>query len=296
MNTRKLAKSIIDIPGVVGIGSSTLKIFLESSRYLDAVPKKLFGKKVTPIVTGPIEALSLQGGLSISNQYIGAGTLGIVHDGYIITNAHVIALDQHSNFAPNSKVYFPGIIDGGTQVVGDLIGYVDIKFNDNLADNYLDMAVAKTYVDYINDTIYNQKIAFTPTGVREKDIVYKVGRTTGYTTGEVISTSASVKVHYEDKWAVFTDVIAIKGIDEAFMKPGDSGAIIIKDNKIAGIGFAGNPDTGYAFACKPKYLFPAFRAIVSGKKVVKESSGIGWLGLISVPILFMAIRNFRNMY
>ena len=276
--TQQIAKNILDIEGIVGIGSSpTIKIFVSSPEYANAVPKDMLGKKVQVIVTGPIRALSLRtseitpvlGGISISNQYITAGTLGVVHDGIILTNAHVIAMDEQANFRDDSVIIQPGKFDKGTRKIGRLLYYVPIRLNDLGADNIIDFAAGSCEVDFLNDEILvsdkNEKIIFSPTDVKEGDVVVKSGRTTGVTSGIVVSESASVKVNYApNKWAVFHDVIVVKGIDGAFMEGGDSGSFVSKDKKFVGLGFAGNPDTGYAFVSKAKYIIAAMQGKTLG--------------------------------
>mgnify|MGYP000076504856 CR=1 FL=1 len=64
--------------------------------------------------------------------------------------------------------------------------------------------------------------------VKTGDKIAKAGRTTGYTIGEVIATNATIKVYYGAGFAVFTDVIVAKGIDEIISSPGDSGSLVFK--------------------------------------------------------------------
>lgn len=303
--TEKIAKNILDIDGIVGIGSSpTVKIFVSSPEYAEAVPKEIAGKKVQVIVTGPVEALSLRteevnpilGGISISNQYITAGTLGVVHNGEIITNAHVIAMDEQANFRDDSIILQPGKYDGGTRRIGKLIKYVPIDLNDLGADNRVDLAIGSCEVDFLNDTILADtqvKVSLKPTDVKEGDVVVKSGRTTGVTSGIVVSESASVKVNYApSKWAVFHDVIVVRGINEPFMRGGDSGSFVSKDNKFVGLGFAGNPNTGYAFISKAKYVI----GVLEGNYYALSSSG-GNLLLLGIPLglfgLFLLRRHRR---
>ena len=300
MNTELIAKNILDIEGVVGIGSSpTIKIFVESEDYIDAVAKIIHGKKVDVYVTGRVRALDrvrpVVGGVSVGNPKITAGTLGIVHNGLIISNAHVLAMDENGNFLDHAENWQPGPLDGGSEydVIGYLLSYIPIDFNSLTADNRVDIAIGKMIEDYVNDTLLINdslvKIDFSPIDLKEGDMVFKVGRTTGLTKGIVVSESASVKVFYtEDKWAVFHDVYVIKGMDGAFMRGGDSGSIIFKDKRFAGLGYAGNPDTGFAFANKPKYVLAALR----GK--AEHSYIVPIVALTSIPIMFMVAKKLAH--
>lgn len=86
--------------------------------------------------------------------------------------------------------------------------------------------------------------------------VWKVGRTTGITIGEVEDDSAKIKVWYGDRWRIFEDVVIARGM----ARGGDSGSPVFlmegdrpsEKDKLCGILFAGS-STHYVF-CKYKYL------------------------------------------
>jgi len=277
MKLQAMAKNLFDIDGVVGVGSSNgLKVFIESEDYLDAVPMTIAGRPVEVVVTGKLKAMPLSisdrcskvrplvGGISISNEVVSAGTLGVVWDGYILTNAHVIAMDENADFVKSTKIYQPGLYDGGQEVVGNLVGYAQIQFNDTSADNYVDFAVGEVNVDYASGLIAGDEedynIILNSYEPKEGEEVRKTGRTSGTTYGSVESTSAFVKVWYTDsKWAAFHDVILVKG--NPFMEAGDSGSFVDKDELFVGLGFAGNPTTGYGVVCKAKYVLYAFNQL-----------------------------------
>jgi len=309
---RRAAKNILDLEGVVGIGSSKdVKIFVESEEYIDAVPMSLAGQPVKVVVTGRLKALSLSiderrgkvrplvGGISISNEYTTAGTLGVVHNGYILTNAHVIAVDTRGNFVEQAKVIQPGLYDGGDvkkDVVGALIGYTKIWFNDVAAENYADLAVAIATTDYINDVVAGEaedyQVVMTPYEPKEGETVRKTGRTTGTTYGTVESTSAVVKVWYsDDKWAAFHDVILVRG--NPFSKGGDSGSLVDKDGQFVGLVFAGNEVTGYGVVCKAKHVLYAFRELTQPTEEAKPSLLPVMTFMLPLGLMFTAARKKR---
>lgn len=277
-----IAKNILDLEGVVGMGhGSGVKIYVESEKYVDAVPKVLAGKPVEVKVVGKIYALSyltrrgyvtpLMGGISISNDSCEcSGTLGVIHDGIMYSNAHVFAMDVESNFVKSAKIIQPGAADKGGRVVGYLKSYVDIKFNDLTADNYYDIAYAIPTVPYEEDFILGDEpyeIKFEPAEIKSGDRVRKTGRTTGTTYGIIDSVDTSIKVFYGEKWAVFHNVVSV--LTEGFCAGGDSGSLVDKDGKVVGLLFAGT-EKGYGFVCripeldvseKPRYEIPLMAAI-----------------------------------
>ena len=310
---RRTAKNILDLEGVVGIGSSKdIKIFVESEKYIDAVPMSLAGKPVKVVVTGRLRALGLSiaerrgkvrplvGGISISNEYTTAGTLGIVHNGHILTNAHVIAMDMDGNFVKSAKVIQPGVYDGGSvdeDVVGELLGYAKIWFNDVTAENYADLAVAVATADHVNNVVAGEaedyQVVMTPYEPKEGERVRKTGRTTGTTYGTVESTSAVVKVWYsDDKWAAFHDVILVKG--NPFSKGGDSGSVVDKDGQFVGLVFAGNEVTGYGVVCKAKHVLYAFKELTQPTEVEEKPSLLPVMTfMLPLGLMFTVARKKR---
>jgi len=86
--------------------------------------------------------------------------------------------------------------------------------------------------------------------------VWKAGRTTGITVGDVYDDKAVVKVWYGDRWRLYEDVIIVVGL----ARGGDSGSPVFllageepsEEDQLCGILFAGS-DITYV-ACKYKYL------------------------------------------
>jgi len=293
MTVRVIAKNILDLKGIVGIGrGSGYKIYVESEEYAEAVPKAIGGVPVEVKVTGRIYALSfipvrksevtpLVGGVSISSDIIkGAGTLGVIHNGKIYTNAHVIAMDSNFEFVDKQvNIVQPGILDGGHRVVGKLDSYIEIVMNDLTADNEYDIAYGIPLVDYIEDMVLGDegiyRVSFESVTVKSGDKVRKTGRTTGTTYGIVDSPNASIKVYYGDKWAVFHNVVSV--LTEGFCAGGDSGSLVDKDGKAVGLLFAGT-EKGYGFICR----LPEVKATEDKTGVMAGFSLVGLLGLLSL--------------
>jgi len=308
---KSAAKSILDLEGIVGIGSSrSLKIFVESEEYAEAVPTTFAGQPVETIVTGRLKAMPLSiserqgkarpliGGISVGNEYITAGTLGVVHDGWIMSNAHVLAMDEDANFVETAKIIQPGLYDGADpekDVVGYLFGYAVITFNSVVAENYVDFAGGTTTVDHVNDVVAGEtedyQVVLTPYEPKEGEEVRKTGRTTGTTYGTVESSSSVVKIWYSDeKWAAFHDVIIVRG--SPFMKGGDSGSFVDKDGKFVGLGFAGNELTGFGVVCKAKHVLYALEQLT--KPTVEKPSFVPVMAFgLPLVVPFMAARKRR---
>jgi hypothetical protein len=270
-------------------------VYLEHERYKDKVPDKIDGFKTEVIVIGKIEALSLLqleerikpssynytepvsrtaevrpivGGISLGvpeEAYGGkmAGTLGLVMQGpegvyYILTCAHVIAMNSKAQFLPlGTAVLQPGTYDGGTidNKVGELYKYIKITFGPK-GKNYADAAIAKiTITDYLVGEVLgsDNQNTYTISGTAEViigDSVRKSGRTTEVTANAVFDTSATVKVWYTlSKWAIFFDQILVY---QPFLESGDSGSPVDKGGAFVGLAFAGSSST--AVVCKAKYI------------------------------------------
>ncbi|MDK2877114.1 MAG: hypothetical protein PWQ22_1524 [Archaeoglobaceae archaeon] len=190
-----------------------------------------------------------------------AGTLGLIVKGqdgyYILTNAHVIAMNSKAKFLPiGTAVLQPGTYDGGTteDKIGELSKYIKITFGPK-GKNYADAAIAKvTISDYLaGEVLSNDGDTYTISGITEVnvgDTVRKSGRTTEVTFNNVTDTSATVKVYYSSsKWAIFYDQILVQ---QPFLDSGDSGSAVDKDGRFVGLAFAGSDSV--AVVCKAKYI------------------------------------------
>lgn len=296
---RRAEEVLLPLEGVVGVSHREdpprIVVYVEHERYRDRVPESIDGFKVEVVVVGRVKALSLVqleevatpyysytepvsrvgrvrpivGGISIGvpeKDFGGemAGTLGLVVRGpggyyYILTNAHVIAMNSKARFLPiGTAVLQPGTYDGGTveDKVGELYKYVKIVFGPK-GRNYVDAAIALiTIPEYLVGEVLggDDQSTYTISGitddVRVGDAVRKSGRTTGVTVNIVLDTNATVKVWYtQSKWAVFCDQILVQ---QPFIESGDSGSPVDKDGKLVGLAFAGSSTV--AVVCKAKYV------------------------------------------
>jgi len=294
-------EKLLPLEGIAGVSHREdpprIIVYLEHEKYKDKVPDKIDGFKTEVIVIGKIKALSLLqlekakppytfsatvsrtgkvrpivGGISLGvpeDAYGGkmAGTLGLIvygpnNDLYILSNAHVIAMNSKAQFLPlGTAVLQPGTYDVGTaeDQVGVLYKYIKITFGPK-GKNYADAAIAKITIDnYLVSEVLDSdnQNTYKISGITEVsigDTVRKSGRTTGVTTNTVFDTGATVKVWYTlSKWAIFYDQILVR---QPFIESGDSGSPVDKpvdkDGAFVGLAFAGSSST--AVVCKAKYI------------------------------------------
>jgi len=229
----------------------------------------------------------LAGGISIGSVNVTAGTLsGIFKD--MVDGENVLVSNYHV-FQPGGKgneILQPGPYDGGSlpsDRVGRIKRYVPLQpsplkviictlFGPLLGEwcssykNLVDAAAAKfdpaDPTRSISKGVYmDDGSILIPKGTHPGDgiigrKVWKVGRTTGYTEGVVVSDSAVVRVWYGDKYIVFQDQIIVKGQSRG----GDSGSPVFlmskdkpsEDDQLVGLLFAGSDE--YFIVCKYKHI------------------------------------------
>ncbi|NIM89683.1 MAG: hypothetical protein GTO17_01900 [Candidatus Aminicenantes bacterium] len=221
------------------------------------------------------------GGVSIGHMDITAGTLGclVKRDGkkHILSNNHVLA--DSNNGQPGDYILQPGPYDGG-EFPGDRIAkledFVPISFLDQPPDG---CGIARAFASLLNfgAKVIGSKTRLQSTTIRqaenlvdaalalpidEKDVsdeildigkikgvnegavgmaIKKTGRTTEFTTGEILQVDVTVDVQYElGKIARFTDQL----MGGAMSEGGDSGsALLDTDNNLVGLLFAGSDTT-----------------------------------------------------
>ncbi|MES2732739.1 MAG: hypothetical protein V4714_13365 [Bacteroidota bacterium] len=201
-----------------------------------------------------------------NDQFIMAGTFGaLVRDTsgelYVLSNNHVIAFEsgveadgtRRVGLSPGSPIFQPGLLDGGnlsTDRIAELSRWVDLRADRN--DNRVDAAIARV----LEPNTVSRNILFigAPTGVKAaaKDMtVHKFGRTTSYRAGRISSVLFDLTIPYELGNVVFTDQIAIRGLNrKRFSDSGDSGSAILErsTNKVVGLLFAGATNGSLTFA------------------------------------------------
>lgn len=194
-------------------------------------------------------------GVSIGHELVSAGTLGCaVYDQgktYWLSNNHVFANGNEAK--TGDPIWQPGVRDGGSNAsrVGTLARFVPIDFT---GTNEVDAALAEPLDNSLVSTNFppsNPPLA-TLTGITTPTYgmkVEKYGRTTGYTTGTVVSLSTDLPVTFGRKQAYFVDQIEIEGEEgNAFSQPGDSGSIIVEAGTglVVGLLFAGDGNLTFA--------------------------------------------------
>lgn len=194
----------------------------------------------------------VEGGYSVGHYRITAGTYatavydrtsypGVPSKYYILSNNHVLA--NSNNARPGDPILQPGPYDGGTypqDLIARLSRWVPIHFLPSPTPNYVDAAVAEGPFQILDREIY--WIGYVK-GIRSKwpainEILQKTGRTTNWTTGQVIAVNATVDVGYGGgQVARFVSQI----ITRRMGGPGDSGSLVLDLNENAiGLLFAGS--------------------------------------------------------
>ncbi len=249
-------------------------------KQLDGLPTDVvrIGKVRALVHTGRFRPAP--GGVSIGHFEITAGTLGcLVKKGgetYILSNNHVLANSNDANVG--DPIVQPGPLDGGRvpqDQIATLAGFVPIQFPTpnggdgcagcststlnvtsaafgqgtrfqsvapQAADNLVDCAIAGP-VD-LNDVL-DEILGVGPiqgSGVATLGMsVKKSGRTTEFTTGEILQVDVTVNVDYREAGtARFTDQLLAGPMSAG----GDSGSAVLNDDdEIVGLLFAGSDST-----------------------------------------------------
>lgn len=225
------------------------------------------------------------GGVSIGHYRVSSGTLGApVYDKrsgekLILSNSHILA---HNNDARiGDPILQPGPFDGGRKrdEIAQLHQFVPLLFSVDtpgfsLASGAAGVAntlfrIAGSPYRLLPVRICSEKnvvdaaVALPATERSIKDeildigtlegtipaelgmVVEKSSRTTGHNTGTVDVVEATVVVHYEyQRTAVFSH----QGVVRLLARGGDSGSVIVSENKAVGLLFAGS---GHSSICNP---------------------------------------------
>jgi hypothetical protein len=238
------------------------KIDLKAIPQADRIPSSINGVPTDVIESGRLFAQvpiaqqrtrPAKGGNSVGFQAAGfvmAGTFGcLVTDGtnrFILSNNHVLA---NENALPlGSPIFQPGLLDGGSATkdrIARLKKFVTIKKLPK--KNHVDAAMAQLdRTSIASPQILTPINALTSTAPIKAAVGMKVqkhGRTTGFTTGQVVDVSADVNITYDFGTARFVDQIIIVGDGGgSFSDSGDSGSLIVtRPGKLAtGLLFAGS--------------------------------------------------------
>ena len=220
-------------------------------------------KQATPWVKQKQRPLRL--GSSLGHFRISAGTLGCFvkkrSDGQlcILSNNHVLA--NVNNGRIGDRIVQPGRNDGGrvaTHTIATLEDFIELGFSAREV-NAMDAAIARVEdVDIEANQLYRDATTADtltdtqPIDLFNTDVVQKVGRTTGYRQGVVQAIgvnnlNVSMNSRGRTRLARFDGQIAISGLKDKgrFSKPGDSGSLILTEDKApAALLFAGSNQGG----------------------------------------------------
>jgi hypothetical protein len=183
-------------------------------------------------------------GYSVGHISGDTGTLGsiVMRDGryFLLSNSHVLAMCGKAK--RGDIILYPGIDDGGKKtkdVIAKLADFVKLK---KRGVNTVDTAIAEIDADRIEEVMAKIRGIGLVKATTKPKIgmkVEKVGRTSGKTTGTVISSKfRPLRLPYPEIGDIsFEDQILIT----RFTKPGDSGSLVIdsKSKKAIGLHFAG---------------------------------------------------------
>ena len=177
-----------------------------------------------------------------------AGTFGaLVANGdtrYILSNNHVLA---NENLLPvGAPILQPGPLDSGDErsdAIARLSRFVPLSFT---TPNRVDCAIAEILApEFVRSTLMARvgKLSSSqPINVVTGMSLEKVGRGSGYTTGEVFDVSATIKLSYEMGEITFLNQILIRSTSRAFSADGDSGALVVdtESGRAAGLLIGGS--------------------------------------------------------
>ncbi len=189
-------------------------------------------------------------GGSCGHPSITAGTLGcfvtdrVTGEPLILSNNHVLAAENNATIG--DPIIQPAPSDGGNvnvDTVAALHSFVRLRSRNNKVD------AATALIDYDVDYFFNwledrgEISGIRETPLEEDEIVYKIGRTTGYTRGRISATDIDeLLVDFDVGVLEFNGQIQVRPADdEPFSLGGDSGSLVVdRYNRAVGLLFAGN--------------------------------------------------------
>jgi len=174
----------------------------------------------------------------ITRRFCCSGTLGaLVKDAagvsYVLSNNHVLGLSGKAN--PGDAISQPGRIDNNCQTPPIV---ADFTIAPQLGSSNVDAAIAQLRPGAMDASGEIEDIGVPSSIVAPPTLgmsVAKSGRTTGFTTGEISSISATVNVQYQagcgkgKKFVVgYTNQVVISSA--TFSAGGDSGSLIVTND------------------------------------------------------------------
>ncbi|WP_051314714.1 hypothetical protein [Alteribacter aurantiacus] len=231
---------------VIEIGMPKVQIETKQSDLFRALPSNELSSKIRPV----------KGGWSVGHPGITAGTAGAIvykqennqsRKYFILSNNHVLAKSNEASVG--DPILQPGTVDGGVQPddqVASLSNFIPIDFTPEIPleeqDNLVDAAIAEGSLQELDREVYWSGYVKGWLPKEEVEVgmqIKKTGRTTGYTTGEIISVDATIDVNFgSNRVARFHDQILTTNMSEG----GDSGSLVTDhENRAIGLLFAGSP-------------------------------------------------------
>ena len=294
-------------PGVVGTavgsgqGAQPVVLVLLEAGGVPGIPENLEGVPVRLLVTGKIYALPKPSGkpggggggslsptstwprpvpIGVSTGNAGecsAGTISCrVKDAsgavYALSNNHVYALENNAPIGSN--VLQPGLYDtscvyDASDVIGTLFDFEPIVFSTS-ANNTIDAAIASTTTLSVGNATPSDGYGTpksTTVGAYLNQGIQKYGRTTSLTKGNVVAINATINIGYSSGTARFINQIIVYGSRGAFIKPGDSGSLLVSDpgKNPVGLLFAGDSSGKYGIANPIDPVLARFGVTVDGQ-------------------------------
>jgi hypothetical protein len=192
-------------------------------------------------------------GVSTGNEFeCSSGTIGArVKKGnsvHALSNNHVYALENDASIGDN--VLQPGSFDTDcnidpNDVIGTLSGFETIVFSTS-ANNIIDAAIALSSTASLGNATPSDGYGIPKSAIENNltinQKVMKYGRTTSLTRGIIDAINMTVNVRYSSGTARFVGQIVVESIKGPFLKPGDSGSLMVTDpgRNPVGLLFAGN--------------------------------------------------------
>jgi hypothetical protein len=267
-------------------GNLTLKIFVDENaanaeEAVRSLPQEVGGMPVQSELMEEIRAmghtqrlappirLGTSGGWAddLANGYCCGGTLGaLVRIGnmqYLLSACHVLEGDivaggNHRVAQTGDPVIQPGLIDEQcngylAQTVGTLVK------RRSLAHSNTDCAIARIIGGMVRPDgaiLGIGTISHSPIAASLNQHVKKSGRTSALTRSHISGLNAAVRVtftrecHGTNYMKIFTGQIVVANPANAFLKPGDSGSLLVQDvatnPRPIGLLYAGNPNVAFA--------------------------------------------------
>ncbi|WP_330923923.1 hypothetical protein [Candidatus Sororendozoicomonas aggregata] len=186
-----------------------------------------------------------QSGFSCGHYRVNKGTIGtccydalpfpsIPERYFILSNNHVLADSNKARIG--DPILQPCPADGGVypqDMIARLTRFIPIEFSTAYSKplNYVDAAIAEGNLQDLDREIYwggHVKRLFTDPSVG--DILQKCGRTTGFTTGKIISINTTVDIKYPNgKIARLAEQI----VTTRMSMSGDSGSLVVNADEHA---------------------------------------------------------------